>query len=198
MGKPRSPATLMAGLTTAGAGLYFVLVGVRLAAAPGVPSGLGLLVVCAGLAFGLSGLRIATQGLSGGGESDERTSTEDTADTSDAPAAATIESFAPVAIVFCLAAVATWIAVAGEGRLRLAFAFGALVTWAYFIVLARRSVPALRAANAAAAAAATAAPSARDALFGPGKSRARHRTRPLSALRQQQEVAVRQRAGEVL
>jgi hypothetical protein len=143
MAKPRSPAAVAAGLTTAGAGLYFVLVGVRLAVASGVPSGLGALVVCAGLAFGLSGLRIATQGF-GGGETDERTGAADAPDAADAPAASTIESLAPVAIVLCLAAVATWIAIAGEGRLRFAFAFGALVTWAYFIVLARRSAPALR------------------------------------------------------
>ena len=143
MAKSRSPAAVAAGLTTAGAGLYFVLVGVRLAVASGVPSGLGALVICAGLAFGFSGLRIATQGF-GGDEIDERASAEDAADTSHAPAAATIESLAPVAIVFCLAAVATWIAIAGEGRLRFAFAFGALVTWGYFVVLAHRSAPALR------------------------------------------------------
>jgi len=142
MAQPRSAAAFAAGLTTAGAGLYFVVVGVRLVAAPGVPAALGLLVVCAGLAFGLSGIRIAAQGR--GDEVDEDAAVMDAADLPEATDALTIHSIAPAAIVCCLAAVATWIALAGDGRARAAFAIGALIAWIYFIVLAQRSLAILR------------------------------------------------------
>lgn len=142
MAKPCSPAAFAAGLTTAGAGLYFVIVGVRLVAAPGAPAALGLLVVCAGLAFGLSGIRIAAQGR--GDEIDEDAAVVDAADAPETTDALTIQSIAPAVIVFCLAALATWIALAGDGQARPAFAFGALVAWIYFIVLAHRSLAMLR------------------------------------------------------
>ena len=147
MAKVHSPATFAAGLITAGAGLYFVVVGVRLA---GAAPALGLLVVCAGLAFGLSGIRIAAQGL---------TDTEDAAPgalASEAPAPEApapeapaplhlLMSLAPIGIVFWLAVLATWMAFAGDGTLaRIAFAFGALVAWGYFIMLARRSLETLQ------------------------------------------------------
>jgi len=142
MAKPCSPAAFAAGLTTAGAGLYFVIVGVRLVAAPGAPAALGLLVVCAGLAFGLSGIRIAAQGR--GDEIDEDAAVADAADEPETTDALTIQSIAPAVIVFCLAALATWIALAGDGQARPAFALGALVAWIYFIVLAHRSLAMLR------------------------------------------------------
>ena len=142
MAKPCSPAAFAAGLTTAGAGLYFVIVGVRLVAAPGAPAALGLLVVCAGLAFGLSGIRIAAQGR--GDEIDEDAGVVDAADAPETTDALTIQSIAPAVIVFCLAALATWIALAGDGQARPAFALGALVAWIYFIVLAHRSLAMLR------------------------------------------------------
>ncbi|HKA71147.1 MAG TPA: hypothetical protein VKE26_05035, partial [Xanthobacteraceae bacterium] len=135
MAKPCSPAAFAAGLTTAGAGLYFVIVGVRLVAAPGAPAALGLLVVCAGLAFGLSGIRIAAQGRGDEIHEDAAVADAAVADAADAPEttdALTIQSIAPAVIVFCLAAVASWIALAGDGQARPAFTLGALVAWIYF------------------------------------------------------------------
>jgi len=192
MARPRLSATFVAGLITAGAGLYFVAAGLRQALVPGAAPAPGLLVVCAGLAFGLSGLRAATQSLLDSETAEPADGAETAiATTADAaPWIREVQSFAPLPVAFCLGVIITWIAVAGGGSTLacLAFGFGALVTWACFLVLVHarlRDTPPARRDTAEsvnwpheAAEHAVSASPARDGLFDAGTPRARRRPRP--------------------
>lgn len=154
------------GLIAAGAGLYFSLVGLGLVPAPGRANAPGWVVACAGLVFLLGGLAVALQGAAGADGNGRLPA--------GAPAWINIaRHFAVLVVVGCLASVGTWVALRGQadkfsmslpvvGKIgiggigfaemfaRGGFGIGALITWLYFVALARRSLRLLRGAIATA------------------------------------------------
>src|SRR5215216_2015706 len=140
---PTRPASIVLfGLGAASIGVTFTLVGLGLLPPPGAQHAPGWIVVCAGLAFLLGGIGTVAQGFGRANESGELP-----------PAAPrwtrAVQHLAALAVVFCLAAIGTWVALAGEADqftmtssftaersanlnvARTAFGLGALVTWLY-------------------------------------------------------------------
>jgi hypothetical protein len=148
-------ATMAFGAIAAAAGLYFVLGGLGVVALPdsgGTPGWIGVL---AGLVFLCGGIAVATQAL---GRADEQGELP-----VDAPIwMRLVQHLGALVIVGSLAAIGTWVAFAGDpdrfsmstsftGRIdagiavmRFGFGLGALITWAFFFALARRSLKLLR------------------------------------------------------
>jgi len=147
--------TMAFGAIAAAAGLYFVLGGLGIVGLPdgeGTPGWIGVL---AGLVFLCGGIAVATQAL---GRADEHGELP-----ADAPAwMRLIQHLGALVIVGSLATIGTWVALAGDpdrfsmstsftGRIdagvavmRFGFGLGALITWAFFFALARRSLKLLR------------------------------------------------------
>jgi hypothetical protein len=106
--QPARPATtVLFGLGAAACGLYFTLVGLNLLPPPGDQHAPGWIVVAAGLAFLCGGIGVIVQGF---GRADEHGTLPP-----DAPRWITVlQHLVALAIVFCLAAIGTWVAIAGE------------------------------------------------------------------------------------
>jgi hypothetical protein len=148
-----SPADLVGlGIACAAGGLYFVLVGLGIAPAPGDANASGMIVVAAGLAFVFAGLTCIVRAKVGMSDHQD-----------DVPAAAPpwIKlAYRALAIgaAGALAIIGTWIAIgtgprmftiaapfgemqtAGEMIGRTVFALGAVVVWIYVIALTVQTV----------------------------------------------------------
>lgn len=129
------------GLTAAGAGLYFALVGLDLLPPPSRQNAPGWIVVACGLVFLLGGLMVLGQVAGKANANGEVPAV--------APLWATsLQRAADLIIIGCFATIATWIALFGHpGKFslggevtRVAFGLGALIMWLYFLALVRRTV----------------------------------------------------------
>ena len=124
--------------------------GFNLLPPPGAQHAPGWIVVAAGLAFLCGGIGVMVQGF---GRADAHGTLPP-----DAPRWITaLQHLAALAVVFCLAAIGTWVALfgeadqftmssplAGETRApptptRIAFGIGAAMTWLFFVALAKRT-----------------------------------------------------------
>src|SRR5262249_32771966 len=104
----RPPATTIAfGLGAVVCGLYFTAVGFDLLPPPGAQHAPGWIVVAAGIAFLFRGTGVMVQGF---GRADERGTLP-----SGTPRWITaLQHLVALSIVFCLAAIGTWVALAGD------------------------------------------------------------------------------------
>jgi len=157
-GKPATPKEMVwIGTLFAGAGLYFILVGVGVLPIPGGPRNLHAplwIVACAGLPFFLGGLAVLLQGI---GKANARGKLP-----SDAPAWMCVAQQLMVTMIFAaFAMVGSWIALYGGSShfsgsfmgfgaatnvaiARIMFGIGAIICWACTIGLALSCVRKLR------------------------------------------------------
>jgi len=148
----RSPISLaLVSLGLAGAGLYFVLVGLGMAPPPGTQHAPGWIVMLVGLVCLFAGLLLVPQAL---GLADEKARLAPDAP----PWMRSAHDLAGIAVFGLFAVVGTWVSLAGDDAgftmttsftgdrempanpmlARTAFGIGALITWVIFAVLARR------------------------------------------------------------
>jgi hypothetical protein len=130
---------LAIGALFAGAGLYFILVGLGVLPAPGRIYGPHWLVFAAGLVFIAGGISVLVRGWLFVPDHESQLP-------ADAPgAAATLQWIAALVIIVSLASIGSWIAFAGDDRAfatnvpvqgslretvsRVAFGIGAVITW---------------------------------------------------------------------
>jgi hypothetical protein len=139
--------TLAIGVVTAGAGLYFVLVGFGLLPPPSHSNAPGWVIACCGIAFFAAGSSVLVRALFGVDEPQQ-----------DLPERAprllrAIYNFAGVGAAAALAAVGTWVAFGagerhftmsgpisgplGDGIGRAIFGIGAVLTWLAVALIAR-------------------------------------------------------------
>jgi hypothetical protein len=131
-------------------GLYFALVGAGVLPPPGRAHGPGWVVAAVGIGFLFAGVAILAQQAGGANAQGELPR--------DAPAwTHVVQHVAVLVVTACLAATGTWIALAGEAEqfssnvpltswsggvmlMRTAFGIGAIITWLFFLALAKRSL----------------------------------------------------------
>jgi hypothetical protein len=154
--QPARPATTIAlGLGAAVCGLYLTLAGRNVLPAPGAQHAPGWIVAAAGLAFLCGGIGVMVQGLG-------RADAHGTLPPGTPRWIVVLQHLVALAVVFCLAAVGTWVALAGEADqftmssplsgetraaptiARVAFGIGAAITWLFFVALVKRTVRLLR------------------------------------------------------
>jgi hypothetical protein len=152
-----STSTVLFGMLAACFGVYLILIGFSLLPPAGAQHAPGWVVACAGFTFLCGGISAAAQAFGRANDSGEIPP--------DAPRwTRLVQHLAALAVVFCLAATGTWVAVGshddqftmttsltGEKEIpanpaiaRTAFGLGALITWLFFLALARRTVRLLR------------------------------------------------------
>jgi hypothetical protein len=150
-----SASTALWGAAASGIGLYLLLVGAKLLPPPGEQYAPAWIVVCCGLVFGLGGLAIVMQAI---GRADERGELPPDAP----PWIRRVQHLTVLIIIGLFATIGTWVALFGDGDhftmtssftreapanpivARTAFGIGAVIMWAWFVAMVRRSRRVLR------------------------------------------------------